>query len=77
MATALAPRRPTQKTSTTAKRDSSTISRTMGMARSRMARLRLPRGEILVRAAKGFADGLPDRDGPRFETDLLRFHESL
>jgi hypothetical protein len=42
VATALAPRRPTQKTSTTAKSDSSTISRTMGMASSRMARLRLP-----------------------------------
>src|SRR5260370_5864493 len=42
VATASAPRRPTQKTSTTAKRDSSTISITMGMARRRMARLRLP-----------------------------------
>src|SRR5712691_2588640 len=37
-----APRRPTQKTSTTAKRDSSTISMTMGMASRRIARLRLP-----------------------------------
>src|SRR5439155_21150842 len=42
VAMASAPRRPTQKTSTTAKRDSSTISRTMGMASRRMARLRLP-----------------------------------
>src|SRR5216684_637748 len=42
VATASAPRRPTQKTSTTAKRDSRTISMTMGMARRRMARLRLP-----------------------------------
>src|SRR6266851_6471209 len=42
VATAFAPRRPTQKTSTTAKRDSSTISRTMGMASRRIARLRLP-----------------------------------
>ena len=42
VATASAPSRPTQKTSTTAKRDSSTISRTMGMASSKMARLRLP-----------------------------------
>src|SRR5713101_4963189 len=42
VATASAPRRPTQKTSTTAKSDSSTISRTMGMARRRIARLRLP-----------------------------------
>src|SRR6266849_4951572 len=42
VATASAPRRPTQKTSTTAKRDSSTISITMGMARRRIARLRLP-----------------------------------
>ena len=42
VATALAPRRPTQRTSTTAKSDSSTISRTMGMASRRMARLRFP-----------------------------------
>ena len=42
VATALAPRRPTQKTSTTAKSDSRTISSTMGMARSRIARFRLP-----------------------------------
>src|SRR6266581_1613525 len=42
VATASAPRRPTQKTSTTAKRDSSTISMTMGMASRRIARLRLP-----------------------------------
>src|SRR5712692_7777257 len=42
VAMASAPRRPTQKTSTTAKRDSSTISMTMGMASRRIARLRLP-----------------------------------
>src|SRR5436305_885412 len=42
VATASAPSRPTQNTSTTAKRDSSTISRIIGMASSRMARLRLP-----------------------------------
>src|SRR5882762_4406574 len=42
VAMASAPRRPTQKTSTTAKRDSSTISITMGMASRRIARLRLP-----------------------------------
>src|SRR6266851_5467040 len=42
VAMASAPRRPTQKTSTTAKRDSRTISITMGMARRRIARLRLP-----------------------------------
>src|SRR5258708_1895157 len=42
VAMASAPRRPTQKTSTTAKRDSRTISMTMGMARRRIARLRLP-----------------------------------
>ena len=42
VATAFAPRRPTQKTSTTANSDSSTISSTMGTASSRMARFRLP-----------------------------------
>ena len=42
VATALAPRRPTQSTSTTANSDSSTISRTMGTANRRMARFRLP-----------------------------------
>src|SRR5258707_2251325 len=42
VAIASAPRRPTQNTSTTANRDSSTISRTMGMASRRMARLMLP-----------------------------------
>ena len=42
VATALAPSRPTQKTSTTAKSDSSTISRTMGTASNRIARFRLP-----------------------------------
>src|SRR5882724_7172016 len=42
VAMASAPRRPTQKTSTTAKRDSNTISRTIGMASRRIARLRLP-----------------------------------
>jgi hypothetical protein len=42
VAMAFAPSRLTQKTSTTAKRDSSTISSTMGMASSRIERLRLP-----------------------------------
>jgi len=42
VATALAPRRPTQNTSTTANRDSSTISKTMGTASRRMARFKLP-----------------------------------
>jgi hypothetical protein len=42
VATAFAPSRPTQKTSTTANSDSSTISRTMGTASSRIARFRLP-----------------------------------
>jgi hypothetical protein len=42
VATALAPRRPTQNTSTTANSDSSTISRTMGTASKKMARFRLP-----------------------------------
>ncbi len=42
VATASAPSRPTQKTSTTAKSDSRTISSTMGMASRRMARFRLP-----------------------------------
>src|ERR1700692_2670493 len=41
VATAFAPRRPTQKTSTTANKDSSTISSTMGTARRKMAQLRL------------------------------------
>jgi hypothetical protein len=42
VATAFAPSLPTQKTSTTANSDSSTISSTMGIASSRMARFRLP-----------------------------------
>ena len=42
VATASAPSRPTQNTSTTANRDSSTISSTMGMASRRMERFRLP-----------------------------------
>ena len=42
VATASAPSRPTQNTSTTANSDSSTISRTIGIASSKMARLRLP-----------------------------------
>src|SRR5215471_6700519 len=42
VATASAPSRPTQNTSTTANSDSSTISRTMGMASSTMARFKLP-----------------------------------
>ena len=42
VATASAPSLPTQITSTTAKRDSSTISRTMGTASSKMARFKLP-----------------------------------
>ena len=42
VATAFAPRRPTQKTSTTANSDSSTISSTMGMASRKMERFRLP-----------------------------------
>ncbi len=42
VATALAPSRPTQNTSTTAKRDSSTISSTIGMASRKMDRFRLP-----------------------------------
>ena len=42
VATAFAPRRPTQKMSTTANSDSSTISSIMGTANSRMARFRLP-----------------------------------
>ena len=42
VATALAPSLPTQKTSTTANNDSSTISNTMGTARSRIARFKLP-----------------------------------
>ena len=42
VATASAPSRPTQNTSTTANRDSSTISKTMGTARRKIARFRLP-----------------------------------
>src|SRR5437588_12443712 len=42
LATALAPRWLTQKTSTTAKSDSSAISSTMGMASRRIARFRFP-----------------------------------
>ncbi len=42
VAVAFAPSRPTQKMSTTAKSDSSTISKTMGTASSKIARLRLP-----------------------------------
>ena len=42
VATALAPSRPTQKTSTTANRDSKTISSTMGTANRKMARFKLP-----------------------------------
>ena len=42
VATALAPRRPTQKTSTTANSDSSTVSKTMGTASRRIARFKLP-----------------------------------
>ncbi len=42
VATALAPSLPTQNTSVTANSDSSTISSTIGMASSRMARFRFP-----------------------------------
>ena len=42
VATASAPSRPTQNTSTTANNDSSTISRTIGIASSRIARFKLP-----------------------------------
>ncbi len=42
VATASAPSRPTQKTSTTANSDSSTISSTIGMANKRIARFKLP-----------------------------------
>src|SRR5579875_1301875 len=42
VATASAPSRATQNTSTTAKRDSSNISSTIGMASRKMARSRLP-----------------------------------
>ncbi len=42
VATAFAPTRPTQNTSTTANSDSSTISSTIGIAKSKIARFRLP-----------------------------------
>ena len=42
VAIASAPSRPTQNTSTTANNDSSTISSTIGIARSKIARFRLP-----------------------------------
>ena len=42
VATAFAPSRPTQNTSTTANSDSSTISSTIGMASRKMERFRLP-----------------------------------
>jgi hypothetical protein len=42
VATALAPSRPTQNTSTTANKDSSTISKTIGTASNRIARFKLP-----------------------------------
>ena len=42
VATAFAPSRPTHATSTTAKSDSSTISRTMGTASNKIALFRLP-----------------------------------
>ncbi len=74
VATASAPRRPTQKTSTTAKRDSSTISRTIGMARRKMARLRLPvvKSWCEPRSASRMDCQIGMGLGSRVE--LLRFH---
>ena len=47
------------------------------MARQQNGAIEAARREVLVRAAKGFADRLPDRDGPWFKSELLRFHEIL
>ncbi len=67
VATASAPNRPTQKTSTTANSDSKTISRTIGMARSNMARFRLP-------VVKSWCD---PRSASRIEPRLRRGRDGL